>query len=270
MIYCYLRVSTDTQDVESQKIGLEEFLKKREWTCDKWVEDNGVSGAVDWRKRKLGQIIKTAKKGDVIVFSEISRIARRLVLVLEVIKECTEKGIAIYTAKDRYVMEDTIQSKVLVTVMGLAAEIERDLIRQRTKEGLKRALANGKVLGRRKGSKNKPESLKCFGRDDDIIDWKLQGWPWAKIARRVHVHRGTLKRYVDRNEYIQRELRNDMKGDWEISLEKDNTPAEAARRPAEGPGEAGSHTHPSEAGGGLHGAPTGIHGDNFGTNGERA
>ena len=206
MIYCYLRVSTDTQDVESQKIGLEEFLRKREWTCDKWVEDNGVSGAVDWRKRKLGAIIKAAKKGDSIVFSEISRIARRLVLVLEVIKECTEKGIAIYTAKDRYVMEDTIQSKVLVTVMGLAAEIERDLIRQRTKEGLKRAIANGKTLGRPKGTKNRPESLACYGHDDEIIDWSLQGWSKAKIARRIRVHRCTLARYMAGNEYIKQAL----------------------------------------------------------------
>lgn len=206
MIYCYLRVSTDTQDVESQKIGLQEFLKKREWTCDKWVEDNGVSGAIDWRKRKLGAIIKAAKKGDAIVFSEISRIARRLVLVLEVIKECTEKGISVYTAKDRYVMEDTIQSKVLVTVMGLAAEIERDLIRQRTKEGLKRAIANGKTLGRPFGSKNRPESRACYGHEDEIIDWTLQGWPKAKIARRIRVHRLTLARYMKENEYIRKAL----------------------------------------------------------------
>lgn len=206
MIYCYLRVSTDTQDVESQKIGLEEFLKKKGWTCDKWVEDNGVSGAVDWRKRKLGTIIKTAKKGDVIVFSEISRIARRLVLVLEVIKECTEKGISIYTAKDRYVMEDTIQSKVLVTVMGLAAEIERDLIRQRTKEGLKRAVANGKILGRPIGRKSNPATLKCYGHEDDIIDYRLRGWSWSKIARRLKIHRSTLKAYYDGSEYIKSAL----------------------------------------------------------------
>lgn len=216
MIYCYLRVSTDTQDVESQKIGLEEFLRKREWTCDKWVEDSGVSGAADWRKRKLGAIIKAAKRGDVIVFSEISRIARRLVLVLEVIKECTEKGISIYTAKDRYVMEDTIQSKVLVTVMGLAAEIERDLIRQRTKEGLKRALAAGKTLGRPKGTKNRMETRPCYGHEDDIIDWRLQGWSWSRIARRIHVHRGTLTRYVKESEYIRAALATDEQEGDEI------------------------------------------------------
>ncbi len=194
MIYCYLRVSTDTQDVESQKIGLEEFLRKREWTCDKWVEDSGVSGAVDWRKRKLGAIIKAAKRGDVIVFSEISRIARRLVLVLEVIKECTEKGISIYTAKDRYVMEDTIQSKVLVTVMGLAAEIERDLIRQRTKEGLKRALAAGKRLGRPFGSRN--HAVKLTGKEEKLRVLLECGMSLIQIAKALKVHRLTLARFL--------------------------------------------------------------------------
>ena len=167
MVYCYLRVSSDAQDVEVQKIGIVDFLKQRELEAGEWVADEGVSGAVDWRKRGVGKIIAKAKPGDVIVFSEISRIARRLVLVLEVIKACTEKGIKIYTVKDRYVLEDTIQSKVLFTVMGLAAEIERDLLRQRTKEGLKRAIANGKTLGRPKGRKSKLECRPLFGKEDE-------------------------------------------------------------------------------------------------------
>ena len=199
MVYCYLRVSSDSQDVESQKIGIVEFLKKRELEAGEWVADEGVSGAVDWRKRKLGKIIQKAKPGDVLVFSEISRIARRLVLVLEVIKECTERGVKIYTVKDRYVLEDTIQSKVLVTVMGLAAEIERDLLRQRTKEGLKRAVANGKTLGRPRGAKTRPELHKLHGMEDRIVSLRGRGVSFAGIARLLHVHRNTLARFVRAN-----------------------------------------------------------------------
>lgn len=205
-VYCYLRVSTDSQDVNSQRVGLEEFLAEKGWTCDEWVEDSGVSGAVDWRKRKLGEIIAKAQRGDVLVFSEISRIARRLVLVLEVIKECSERGVAIHTAKDRYVMEDTIQSKVLVTVMGLAAEIERDLIRQRTREGLRRAAADGKHIGRPKGLRHAPESLRLFGRDDEIAELRASGLSWAKTAKALGVHRLTLARYVDNSEYLREKL----------------------------------------------------------------
>lgn len=196
MIYCYLRVSTDTQDVNAQKIGIQDFLKAKEMPGDiQWVMDEGISGAVDWRKRKLGKILKQATKGDVLVFSEISRIARRLVLVLEVIKECTEKGVSIYTVKDRYTLEDTIQSKVLVTVMGLAAEIERDLLRQRTKEGLRIALAKGKILGRPKGSKTNIEKRSLYGKDDVIIDMRLRGMLWNAVARRLKIHRNTLARW---------------------------------------------------------------------------
>ena len=199
MVYCYLRVSSDVQDVEVQKIGIVDFLKQRELEAGEWVADEGVSGAVDWRKRGVGKIIAKAKRGDVIVFSEISRIARRLVLVLEVIKACTEKGIKIYTVKDRYVLEDTIQSKVLVTVMGLAAEIERDLLRQRTREGLKRAVANGKTLGRPKGRKSRPECYPLYGQDDKIVQLRARGVSFNGIARLLKVHRNTLARYIRDN-----------------------------------------------------------------------
>ena len=116
--------------------------------------------------------------------------------VLEVIKACTEKGVKIYTVKDRYVLEDTIQSKVLVTVMGLAAEIERDLLRQRTKEGLKRAIANGKTLGRPKGRKSRLECRPLFGKDDKIVQLRGRGVSFNSIARLLHVHRNTLARYI--------------------------------------------------------------------------
>ena len=194
-VWCYLRVSSDTQDVNSQKIGIKDFLREKGWSCHRWVLDEGVSGAVDWRKRKLGEVIAEAQKGDVIVFSEISRIARKLVLVLEVIKACTEKGVAIHTVKDRYVMEDTIQSKVLVTVMGLAAEIERDLIRQRTREGLKRVKDGGKTLGRPKGRRAAPESLKMHGTERDIRAMRAKGATSTQIAEALHVSRRTLARY---------------------------------------------------------------------------
>ena len=199
MVYCYLRVSTDDQDVNSQRIGIEEFLKKKDLVADEWIADEGISGAVDWRKRGIGKIIHKAKQGDVLVFSEISRIARRLVLVLEVIKACSERRVKIYTGKDRYVLEDSIQSKVLVTVMGLAAEIERDLLRQRTKEGLKRAVANGKVLGRPRGRKSKPECSKLFGKSDKIVELRGRGVSFNGIARFFKVHRNTLARYIRAN-----------------------------------------------------------------------
>jgi len=190
MITAYLRVSTDMQDVETQKIGVNEFCKQKGWEIDEFVLDEGVSGAKDPSKRKLGGIINKAKKGDKIIFSEISRIGRKLDMILDFIRECSEKGVAIYTVKDRYVLEDTIQSKVLVTVMGLAAEIERDLLRQRTKEGLKRAVANGKVLGRPKGTLG---GYKLTAEQVEKARTAIElGISISKMAKKLHVHRITL------------------------------------------------------------------------------
>lgn len=196
MIYCYLRVSTDMQDVESQKIGIVEFCKNKGFEEDQieWFMDEGVSGAKDPSKRNLGKLLKKAGAGDIIVASEISRIGRKLVMILDFIKECTDRNIKIYTVKDRYVLEDTIQSKVLVTVMGLAAEIERDLLRQRTKEGLKRAVLNGVILGRPKGRKS--TTVKLTGQEEKIKNCLEAGFSKCAIARKLKVHRITLSKFI--------------------------------------------------------------------------
>lgn len=206
MVYCYLRVSTDEQDVKSQRVGVTEFLSKQGWECDKWFVDEGVSGGIDWRKRKVANMVRAAQPGDVLVFAEISRIGRKLVDVLEVIKRCTEKGVKIYTVKDRYTLEDSIQSKVLVTVMGLAAEIERDLIRQRTKEGLRRARLAGKRLGRPKGP-SQHRKLDAFR--EKIRFGVLYGKGATDIARDIRAH-GKLKVHsITVSRYIRERMTDD-------------------------------------------------------------
>lgn len=193
-VYCYLRVSTDSQDVQSQRIGIEEFCKAKGFVDMEWVSDEGVSGAKDPSKRLLGKLLKKAEKGDAIVAAEISRIGRKLDMILNVIKDCTERGIKIYTVKDRYILEDTIQSKVLVTVMGLAAEIERDLLRQRTKEGLRRAVARGVTLGRPIGKKS--AETKLSKKSDDVERLLGRGLSKSSAARKLKVHRITFANYL--------------------------------------------------------------------------
>lgn len=190
MIRAYLRVSTDQQDVDSQKIGIIDFCRARGWEVGEWVLDKGVSGAKEPSKRKLGALLKRCVKGDRLVFAEISRIGRKLDMILDIVRQCAEKEVAIYTVKDRYVLEDTIQSKVLVTVMGLAAEIERDLLRQRTKEGLRRAVEAGKTLGRPRGSRSRHSILADQG--GEIMAMRCQGMGISAIARRLKCHRGSI------------------------------------------------------------------------------
>lgn len=195
-VYGYLRVSTEDQDENSQRRGVDEFAAKNGLKIDEYVIDHGLSGAKEFKVRSIGKMIKKLEKGDTVIASEISRIGRRLVLVLDFIKICTEKGVNFFTVKDRYSIADTLQSKVILTVMGLCAEIERDLVRQRTKEGLSRARAEGKILGRPKGRKTAPEKHKLNNKEVLIRSLMDEGLAQRKIAAIVKVNRNTLAKFI--------------------------------------------------------------------------
>lgn len=91
MIYGYLRVSSDDQDVNSQKQGVEQFAKDKCWTIDEYITDEGVSGGKDPDKRNLGPLLKKLQKGDIVIASEISRLGRDLYMVMDILHFCMEK-----------------------------------------------------------------------------------------------------------------------------------------------------------------------------------
>ena len=158
MFFCYARVSTDEQDSRSQMTGIEELLAKKgvephDAKCVRWIADEGVSGVVEWRKRGLGKALRLAKAGDTIIASEISRLARSLGQLFDFVGACHDKSVTVETVKDGWRLDNTMQSKMVMVFMGMAAEMERDLLVQRTREGLARARRDGKKLGRPKGSK---------------------------------------------------------------------------------------------------------------------
>lgn len=154
MIYGYIRVSTDKQTVENQRFEINNFCKKQNIVIDGWIEET-ISGTKSFKKRELGNLIAHVQKGDRIICSEISRIGRTILMIMEFLSICMEKGIELWTVKEGYKLGDDIQSKVLAFAFGLSAEIERNLISQRTKEALARKKAEGAKLGRKKGVQNK-------------------------------------------------------------------------------------------------------------------
>ncbi|MFI3241462.1 MAG: master DNA invertase Mpi family serine-type recombinase [Alphaproteobacteria bacterium] len=158
MIYGYIRVSTDKQSVENQEFEINNFCNKENIKVDKWIKET-ISSRKDLDKRKLGSLLKRLKKGDVIIASELSRLGRNLLQVMSILHLCMQKEVQVWTIKDNYRLGSDIQSKVLAFAFGLSAEIERDLISQRTKEALNRLKAEGKKLGRPKGSQNKSHML---------------------------------------------------------------------------------------------------------------
>ena len=150
MIYGYIRVSTDRQDTENQKLGINEKAKSLGIEIDKWISDDGVSGTKEPDKRLLGKLLKTIQPGDVIISSELSRLGRNLFMVMRILEHCMKNEAKVYTVKDGYELGDNVTSKVLAFAFALAAEIERDMISKRTKEALARKKAEGIHIGRNK------------------------------------------------------------------------------------------------------------------------
>ena len=153
MIYGYIRVSTDKQTVENQRFEINNFCNIQETLVDKWIEET-ISGAKNIDDRKLGKLLKKMKKGDILICSELSRLGRNLLMIMGILNECMNRDIQVWTIKDNYRLGSDISSKVLAFAFGLSAEIERNLISQRTKEALARKRAEGVILGRPVGSKS--------------------------------------------------------------------------------------------------------------------
>lgn len=196
MIYGYLRVSSDEQDVNSQKQGVDKFATDKGWQIDKYITDEGVSGGKDPDKRNLGPLLKLLQKDDVIISSEISRLGRDLYMIMDILHFCMERGCVIYTVKDKFVLGDDIQSKVLAFAFGLSAEIERQMIRQRTKEGLRLRMKMGVLVGRpigRESSTHKLDSDK-----EKVLEQFKWGVPIRRMAKNFGVDRNTMTRFLVR------------------------------------------------------------------------
>ena len=147
-------------------------------------------------KKQSGKLLKKVDKNDIIICSELSRLGRNLFMIMEILNICMNKECRVWTIKDNYRLGDDIQSKVLAFAFGLSAEIERNLISQRTKEALARKKAEGKILGRPKGRRNNPEKYKLSGKETLIIELLKIGTSQRKIAKLCKVDRNTLARFI--------------------------------------------------------------------------
>lgn len=195
MIYGYIRVSSDKQTVENQRFEINNFCAKQNLHIDGWIEET-ISGTKNYDKRELGRLLKKVQKDDLIVCAELSRLGRSLFMIMEILSLCMKKECRVWTIKDNYRLGDDIQSKVLAFAFGLSAEIERNLISQRTKEALARKKAEGVVLGRKQGKRNIKPNAKCDSKHEYIVREYLKGISIPDIAKRIKVARGTLYRYM--------------------------------------------------------------------------
>ena len=196
MVYGYIRVSSDKQNVENQRFEICNFCKGEQLAVDGWIEET-VSGTKNYSKRAIGRLLKKVRRGDLIVCAELSRLGRNLFMILEILNVCLGKGCRVWTVKDNYRLGEDLQSKVLAFAFGLSAEIERELISQRTREALRRKQAEGMVLGRPKGRKTDETKYKLYPMRDRIAELLAAGVPKQRIARICKVDRGTMCRYIN-------------------------------------------------------------------------
>lgn len=194
MVYGYVRVSTDKQTIANQRFEIENFCRTESIAIDQWIEET-VSGTYNPDKRALGALLGTVHSGDLIICSELSRLGRKLFMVMTVLGAMLDRNVRVWTVKDRYRLGDGIESKVLAFAFGLSAEIERNLIAQRTKEALALRRARGVRLGRPRGTA-KHYNIDTY--KEEICEMLALGIPKLAIARRLHVSPGTLYAHLKR------------------------------------------------------------------------
>lgn len=190
----YLRVSTQDQDLEKNKADILHFVNERKIGPVEWVEEK-VSGTKNWRTRSIAQAVEALQEGDWLVVPELSRLGRSTLDILEILKELKLKAVNVYAIKGSWSLNGSIESKVFVTLMGLFAEIERDLISARTKEALKARKAAGVKLGRPKG----PGKSRLDQYRPEIEALLKNGSTKAFIARRYKVAEPTLANWLRKN-----------------------------------------------------------------------
>ena len=195
MVYAYIRVSTDKQTVENQRFEVQKFATEKGFVIDKWVSET-ASGTKTFNDRKLGPLLKKMKKGDTLIITEISRLGRNLMHIMSILNLCMSKETMVLTVKERYELGNNINSQILAFAFGLSAQIERDLISQRTKEALARRKASGQRLGREVGTKN--THYKLTGKENIIRTMLDYGYSKAAICRKLKCNFKTLDDHLER------------------------------------------------------------------------
>lgn len=191
----YIRVSSNKQTVEHQRHEISVFAEQNNIQIDNWIEET-ISSRKPLNKRKLGQLLNDLQPNDIIIAAEISRLGRSLLEVMRILENCLNKNCQVWTIKEHYRLGNDIQSKVMAFAFGLSAEIERNLISQRTKSSLDNIKATGKRLGRPLSAQSKKLKLsKNAKKVKQLLDMGISKY---RIAKMMEVRRSTVSRFINR------------------------------------------------------------------------
>lgn len=190
----YIRVSTDKQTNENQKLAILHYANEKSLRIDHWIETK-TSSRKSTKARRIDELLDQVQEGDYLIVAELSRLGRSVGQIAMLVDELLRKKVMVICLKENIQLNGKadMQTKVMITMFSLFAEIERDLISERTKEGLKRARAEGKLLGRPKGRIGKS---KLDGKEKEIKEFLSKGVNRANIARFYGVSFPTLENFL--------------------------------------------------------------------------
>ena len=192
--FAYVRVSTAQQDVRSQPLAILEYAREQGFRIDRFIEAK-ASGRATKKHRRLDHLMSELTAGDRLVVSELSRLGRSLGEVIELLDAISKASIKFVAIKEniRFEGRQDLQTKVMTTRFALFAEVERELISERTREGLAKARASGKKLGRPMGSLG---TSRLDDREDEIQKLLDLGVSKSTVAKITGVSRPTLYNFL--------------------------------------------------------------------------
>lgn len=197
VVYVYLRVSTDKQEIDSQKLEVKKYCDDNNIQVEdsNIFIDEAISGTVNWKKRKINDIVNKIKKDDLLIVPELSRISRNMYETFEIMKQLQEKKCKFIAIKNNITLDDSLQSKMMINMYAMFSEVERNLISIRTKEGMKRPEVKEKLKLRKRGNKGIKVN-KLDGKDDEIKLYLESKKPICEIARKLNVFPAQLRKYI--------------------------------------------------------------------------
>jgi len=192
--FAYLRVSTDKQELGNQKFEILDYAQKHKIKIDEFMEIE-ISSRKTTKQRRIDELLSVLQENDSLIVSELSRLGRSVGQIISIVDELIKNKVRLVAIKENIDIngKQNMQTKVMVTLFGLFAEIERDLISERTKQGLQAARAKGQLLGRPKGSLG---TSVLEGKDKLIKEELSFKVSKSAIARKLGVSRTTLINYI--------------------------------------------------------------------------
>src|SRR4051812_7428442 len=190
----YLRISTGSQDLANQKLAILDYARQKRFAIDRFVEAQ-ASSRKGPDQRRIEELLGLLTVGDRLVVSELSRLGRSLGQVIQFVDELVKRQVRFTAIKEgiRFEGKQDLQTKVMIAMFGLFAEVERDLISERTKEGLVAARARGRLLGRPKGSLG---TSKLDGKEGEIRKLLEKEVSKRSLSKIMDVSKTNLRHFI--------------------------------------------------------------------------